>query len=62
MKYISKCRKCNGKMKEGKAIEQTYTGIPDFIGDDHICTVSPGGPGKLIKFLKCEDCGWSVYE
>lgn len=49
-------------MKEGKAIEQTYTGIPDFIGDDHICTVSPGGPGKLIKCLKCEDCGWSVYE
>ena len=49
-------------MKEGKAIEQTHTGIPDFIWDDHICTVSPGGPGKLIKFLKCEDCGWSVYE
>lgn len=35
-------------MKEGIAIQQTYTkGSPDFIGGD-IVTMSPGGTGKLI--------------
>lgn len=47
-------------MKPGKAIEQTYTGIPDFIGGD-VVTMSPGGPGRLIDCLKCVKCGWSVY-
>ena len=54
------CKKCNGKMKPGKAMQQTYTGIGDFNDNDDVCTVSPGGPGKLIDCLKCEDCGWSV--
>jgi len=47
-------------MVPGKAIENTYVGLPDFIGDTHICTVSPGGPGKLVDCLKCPSCGWSV--
>ena len=46
-------------MKPGKAIEQTYTGIPDFIGGD-VVTMSPGGPGRLIDCMKCVECGWSV--
>lgn len=54
-----KCKRCNGEMKPGKAIEQTYTGIPDFIGGD-VVTMSPGGPGRLIDCLKCVECGWSV--
>ena len=54
-----KCKRCNGEMKPGKAIEQTYTGIPDFIGGD-VVTMSPGGPGRLIDCMKCVECGWSV--
>lgn len=53
------CRKCGGSMKPSKAIEQTYTGSPDFIGGE-VVTISPGGTGKLIDCLKCEKCGWSV--
>lgn len=54
------CRKCHGPIALGKAIAQTTTGVPDFIGTTHVCTVSPGGPGKLIDCLKCSECGWSV--
>jgi hypothetical protein len=58
----SKCRKCGGNMIAGKAIQQTLTGTPDFPGDDHAVTLSPGGSGKLIDCLKCEKCGWSVTD
>ena len=54
-----KCRKCGGKMKKGKATGQTMVGTPDFVGGE-VCTVSPGGTGKLIDCMKCVDCGWSV--
>jgi len=55
------CKKCGGAMKPGKAIAQTYSaGTPDFPGDRHGMTCSPGGPGKLVDCLKCEACGWSV--
>lgn len=57
---ITKCKKCNGELKAGKAMAQTFTGKPDFIGDNHICTISAGGAGKLIDCLKCVDCGWSM--
>lgn len=56
---IQTCRKCGGDMKPGLAMGQTVTGMPDFIGGE-VCTVSPGGPGKLIECSKCEECGWSV--
>lgn len=56
----NQCRKCGGVMEPGKAIEQTYTGLPDFPGDRYAVTVSPGGPGKLVDCLKCSACGWSV--
>ena len=54
------CAKCGGQMKPSKAIAQTVTGIPDFPGDQHPTTLSPGGPGKLVDCLKCEKCGHSV--
>jgi hypothetical protein len=54
-----KCPKCNGKMSYGKALQQTYTGSPDFAGGE-VVTMSPGGPGKLVVCWKCQDCGWSV--
>lgn len=53
------CRKCNGLMQPSKAIDQTYTGSPDFIGGA-VVTMSPGGPGRLVDCMKCEACGWSV--
>ena len=56
------CKHCNGEMKPGKAIENTFTGMPDFPGDKHVVTLSPGGPGKLIDCLKCVSCGWSMTE
>lgn len=55
------CKKCNGPMKPGQAIAQTFTsGAPDFTGDKHGITMSAGGPGKLVDCLKCEVCGWST--
>jgi hypothetical protein len=56
------CKKCGGSMHPGKAIAETFTGIPDFIGSDGVVTVSPGGQGKLIDCMKCSSCGWSVTE
>lgn len=47
-------------MRPGKAMDQTYTGSPDFPGDTHATTISAGGPGRLTDCMKCEDCGWSV--
>lgn len=54
------CRKCGGPMHDdGKAIEQTYSGTPDFSGGE-VVTVSAGGPGRLVDCRKCGACGWSV--
>lgn len=55
-----KCKKCGGEMRKGQAIAQTMSGTPDFPGDRHAVTVSPGGPGRLIDYTKCANCGWSV--
>ena len=53
------CCRCGGAMKLGKALEQTWRGSPEWEGDT-ICTMSPGGPGRLIECLKCEKCGHSI--
>ncbi len=53
------CRHCESPMAPGIAIEQTYTGSPDFQGGE-VVTLSPGGPGRVIECLKCPACGWSV--
>jgi hypothetical protein len=55
------CRKCGAPMAEGIAMGQTYTpGSPDFPGDKEAVTFSAGGPGEVIRALKCTACGWSV--
>lgn len=54
------CKKCGGAMAPGKAIAQTWTGLPDFPNDQRCTTISPGGSGKLIDCVKCTKCGWSV--
>ena len=57
----STCRHCGGTMADGIATAQTYTaGMPDFPGDQHGSTFSPGGPGAVIPVRKCQACGWSV--
>lgn len=56
---IDRCRRCGGEMAPGKAIAQTYAGIPDFPGKE-VVTLSPGGPGVLVDCLKCRECGHSV--
>ena len=53
------CRKCGGQMKPGKAIQQTYTGTPDF-PNGAVVTLSAAGPGRLVDCDKCEKCGHSV--
>jgi ssDNA-binding Zn-finger/Zn-ribbon topoisomerase 1 len=54
------CPKCKIPLKVGIAIENTLRGIPDFIGKE-VCTISPGGSGKLISCHKCPNCGKSFY-
>jgi len=54
-------RGCAGTMRKGIATGQTVTGIGDFRQSDAICTISPGGPGKIIPALKCDKCGHSEY-
>ena len=57
--WDGRCKPCGGEMKPGQAIAETLTGVPDF-PDGEVCTVSAGGPGRLIDCLKCSACGWSV--
>lgn len=52
------CRKCGGAMQPGIAFEQTYIGGAPDMGE--VCTMSPGGPGKVVECEKCSVCGWSV--
>ena len=47
-------------MRPGQAIAQTLKAPPDFYGDKHAVTLSPGGTGRLIDCRKCSACGWSV--
>lgn len=53
-------RKCDGMMRKGIAMGQTYTGMGDFRQSDAVCTVSPGGSGEIIPVMKCNKCGHSV--
>ena len=57
----AKCKKCNGDMKKGKAIECKLTGYRDFASDKYPCTVSPDPrQPMLVDCLKCENCGHSI--
>jgi predicted nucleic-acid-binding Zn-ribbon protein len=57
------CRKCGGEMHEGQALENTVSrGMPDFEGsnDKEGQTFSFSGEARMIKVLKCKDCGYSI--
>lgn len=57
-----KCRKCGGKTKLGKALQNTPSlGLPDFPGQKDLKgqTVSMTGPPKMYRVHKCQDCGHS---
>lgn len=55
---IDVCARCGSELKDGIAIEQTYTcGSLDF---GMAVTYSAGGTGKIIPCRKCSECGWSV--
>ena len=54
------CKHCGVEMRAGIATGQTVvSGETDFPGSD-VVTMSAGGPGVIIKCLKCPECGWSV--
>jgi len=59
---IPTCPKHGVELEPGRAIENTLTGEPDFIGDDEVITMHYGGSGKVIPCLKCPECGYSVYD
>lgn len=49
-------------LRDGIAIENTYrAGLTDFIGTNECVTLSIGGPGKLVRCLKCVACGASFH-
>lgn len=53
------CKKCGGVMRRGVALEQTFTGTPDFAGGE-VVAMSLGGSGRLVACLKCSLCGFST--
>ena len=55
-----RCRHCNVNLVVGRAMESTFVGAPDFVGDRHAATMSPGGAGRLVACMKCPLCGWST--
>lgn len=54
------CHKCKIEMVNGKALKEIWDGIPDFIGDDKNCTLSPSGRSDMVRVWKCPQCGHSV--
>ena len=57
----STCSRCGGDKAPGIAMGQTWSGMPDFPGGA-VVTLSPGGPGRVIKCNKCRSCGHSTYK
>jgi hypothetical protein len=55
------CPRCDVPYVPGEAIEQTWTGRPEWPGDT-IYTMTPGGAGRLVPCLKCPKCGHSVTD
>jgi len=57
---IMDCKKCGSKMKPGKAlINSLQAGIGKTIHTPG-ATLSYSGPPKLVKVMKCTNCGRSV--
>ena len=55
-----KCKDCKIEMVNSKALVDRMDGIPDFIGDDFVCTLSPSGQADLVDCWKCPGCGYGV--
>lgn len=53
------CCRCGGQMRQGVAMQSTLEGVSDFT-DGAVVTVSEGGPGRIVRCMKCAACGWSV--
>ncbi len=63
MKKLNKkmiCNKCHHKMKKGIALKNTLRGIPDFLGDHQVVTLSYTGYCMLVPVWKCPACGHSI--
>jgi DNA-directed RNA polymerase subunit RPC12/RpoP len=60
MQKHPKCPRCKVKLKKGIAIEQTFSGMPDFLSSKDVVTLSLGGSGKVINCWKCPKCGYSI--
>jgi len=57
------CRRCDGIMFEGHAMQDQLEGSADFIGDTGSeigCTMTRSGKVKLVPVWKCSACGYSV--
>ena len=54
-----KCRKCGGEMKAGMALQNKFSGLPDFPDDTSAATISRSGPPKMVNVYKCIKCGHS---
>jgi len=54
------CPKCRVRLAPGIVMLQTWTWLPDFPGDTHPVTLSPGGPGRIGRCLKCPESGHSI--
>ena len=56
---MPRCKRCKVWMKKGIALQEGYSGIPDFIGSKEVVTMSPSGNSKLVNVWKCPKCGES---
>ncbi len=52
------CKKCNGNMKQGTAIQNSIvSATPDFPDQLHGVTMSMDGEAAMVSCMKCEKCG-----
>ena len=54
-----RCHKCGGKMVPGTAIVNSVISCSPWRSLNYDATSYYGGPGRIIKVLKCEECGRS---
>lgn len=59
-KELKLCKKCKIPLKIGIAMQSTIVCDRDNFEVLNIATCWEGGPGKIIKCLKCEQCGYSI--
>lgn len=56
------CKKCNVPMKTGMALQNGFTGSPDFMGDQSGVMTISADPRKVavVDCWKCPVCGKSL--